>query len=289
MEYNYVEVNKSFFPTKCVDYPADAKIETRMFTVSDVKLIGMMDANNVQDIVKELLRRCCRLTNLTIDDLYLADRDYLLFWLRSGSFISQNGYTFKVEACQHCNQPITVNMSLNDLELDFATITHQTKTIHDVDIEFRLPRVKDKQYKLQDVELSKILNHTNLVEIYGDVKSALTEILSWDAYSYVMLNNIVDSMHCGIKEEFYTTCPKCKQPILITWHFNDTDVLNKIDLKILLTNIVNIAKYSHYQITDDMLYAEVELIAQIVSEMIDADNKSMEQSQGYETFTNRRF
>ena len=90
MEYNYVEVNKEYFPTYCVGYATNAKIETRMLTVNDVKLISMINEHNVSSIMKELIRRCCRFTNMTIDDLYLADRDFLIFWLRSGSFISRN-------------------------------------------------------------------------------------------------------------------------------------------------------------------------------------------------------
>ena len=72
MDYNYVEVDKEFFPTRCKNYDKNVKIEVRMLTVGDAKLLAMIDENNSSNILYQILKRCTRLTNLKLDDMYIA-------------------------------------------------------------------------------------------------------------------------------------------------------------------------------------------------------------------------
>lgn len=285
MEYNYVEVNKNYFPTKCLNYPADAKIETRMLTVGDAKLLAMLDESNTQQVIMELLKRCCRFTNMSLQDLYVADKDYLLFFIRSGSFVMQNGYTFTIEHCENCKQACTFNVKLSDLQLDCTeTFTKTLQLTNGQIITAKLPRISDPVYKVKDLELTRLLNYTNVVEIYGSVENAITELLQLDAMQYVMINNILDSMKCGIREELLVTCPHCNHELLLKWSFSDEDMLSKIDIRQLLQDILNIAKYTHYQINDDLLYSEFEFIKQIVAKMIEDENSAIEKAQGKQTF-----
>ena len=98
MDYNYIEIPKTNFPTLCSDYPEDAKIEVRMFTVADIKLISRVNEFNLKYIIDELLHRCCRFTNMTYNDLYIADRDYILM------FLSRRGLTHR--GSLECNPEI---------------------------------------------------------------------------------------------------------------------------------------------------------------------------------------
>lgn len=285
MDYNYVELNKEFFPTKCAGYPANIKIETRMMTVNDVKLIAMLNETNSAQIIKEILRRCCRFTNMTVNDLYLADRNFLMLWLRSGSFIDNNGYTFTYEHCPHCHKKITINLPLAEMQLDVCTEFKKIVNINGYDITFKLPKIDDVQVKLSDKELEHAINYTNLVEIFGSVQNAITELLQWDALSYITVINIANSMKCGIKSELELTCPQCNNTINELANFTDADIAGKADLTEILRNILAISKYCNFQITDDMIFAEVEIMGKIVSEMIEAENKAYEQSQGQQTLT----
>lgn len=283
-DYNYIEIPKTNFPTKCCDYPIDSKIEVRMFTVADIKFISRVNPTNVRYIVDELMHRCCRFTNMKYEDLYIADRDYILMFLKSGSFITANGFDIKLEKCSHCKMPITISLAIKDLELDECTQTMKKIKANDIDIVCKLPKVGQTLCKLKDVELEKIVNCTNLVDIFGSVNAAISNILSWDAYEYVKLSNAVNNMKCGLKEELKTFCPKCHEPIIINWHFSEEDLLNRIPLEQLFENILSISKYANYQIDDSMAYGEVEVMCQVVNKMIEEDNKALHESEGQQTF-----
>jgi len=281
MDYNYVEVNKEFFPTRCLDYDRNAKIEVRMLSVGDVKLLAMINADNASDVLYQILKRCTRLTNLNLDDMYIADRDYLLFYIRSGSFNNaDNAFKFKIKECDNCHQSATFDINLADLQLDTLDVFERHFDLNGNDIVIRPPRIRDKQYKLKDAELSRLLTYTNLVEVFGSVEEAITEVLQLDAYSYVLLNNFVASMKCGIREELQVNCPNCGHDMLLKWNFAEIDLLGTIDIKILLKSILSIAKYTNYQVQDDLLYAEYQLMDQIVAQMISEEHKAYEKANG---------
>src|SRR5574344_734335 len=261
MDYNYIEIPRTNFPTLCSDYPNDSKIEVRMFTVADIKLISRVNEYNLEYIIDELMQRCCKFTNMSYKDLYIADRDYILMFLKSGSFITANGFDIKLDKCVHCNEPITISLGIKDLELDVCTETR----------------------KIIDIELEKIINYTNIAEIFGGVNEALSTILSWNAYDYVKVANAVNEMRCGLKEELETICPICHEPITIRWHFLETDLLNKIPLEQLFENILSISKYANFQIDDSLAYGEVEIMCQVVNKMIEEDNKALNESEGQQT------
>jgi len=283
MDYNYIEIPKSNFPTLCNDYPDDSKIEVRMFTVADIKLISRVNEFNLKYIIDELLHRCCRFTNMTYDDLYIADRDYILMFLKSGSFITANGFDIKLDKCVHCNEPITISLAIKDLELDVCTETRKIINVNGIEIKCQLPKVGQKLVKFKDIELEKIINYTNLAEIFGGVNEAISTILAWNAYDYVQLANAVNEMKCGLKEELETFCPRCHEPITVHWHFAEEDLLNKIPLEQLFENILSISKYSNFQIDDTMAYGEVEVMCQVVNKMIEEDNKALNESEGQQT------
>ena len=147
MEYNYIEVDKEFFPTRCKNYSPNAKIEVRMLTVGDAKLLAKIDENNSSQILYTILQRCTRLTNLKLDDLYLADRDYLLFYLRSCSFLkTDEAFKFKIKACESCKQPATFDINLSDLQLDTLDEFERQFKVFDKIIIIRPPRIRDMQY-----------------------------------------------------------------------------------------------------------------------------------------------
>ena len=283
MDYNYIEIPKSNFPTLCSDYAEDSKIEVRMFTVADMKLISRVNENNLSYIIDELMHRCCKFTNITYEDLYIADRDYILMFLKSGSFVTSNGFDIKLDNCTQCHEPITISLKIAELELDTCTQTKKIIEVNGYEIKCQLPKVHQKLVKLKDLELEKILNYTNIIEIFGGVNEAVGNILSWSAYDYVKLANAVLEMKCGLKEELETFCPKCHAPITIQWHFTESDLLNRVPLEQLLENILSISKYANYQIDDSMAYGEVEVMCQVVNKMIEEDNKAMNESEGQQT------
>ena len=248
----------------------------------------MLDESNAGQILNQIVKRCIKFTNLSFDNLYVADRDYLIFYIRSGSFVAaDNAFKFKIEKCDNCSQPATFDIKLSDLQLDeISSFSVQTK-VFDKTVTIRPPKMHDPVYKLKDLELSRMLNYSNLVDIFGSVELACATVLQLDAYSYVRLVELVNKMKCGIQEELPVMCPHCSHPINLKWHFDEQDLLGKIDIRNLLRSILSISKYTNYQVTDDLLYSEYQLIEQITAKMISEENKAYEQANGMTTLSNR--
>jgi len=288
MEYNYVEVNKAFMPTRGIGYHPLAKIETRMLSMGDVKLLSMMTDENMKGIYKELLRRCCRFTNMSIDDLYLADRDFLLFWIRSGSFVSNSGYSLDMKHCPHCDKAADITIKLEDFELDFAKKISDRLTISGLTIDLTLPKIDDEPVRLKDLELSDILTYTNLLQLLGSVEACAQFLLTLDAASYLLLLKKIRKFRCGISDKLTLQCPICRQSFDTKLRLTDKDLMAQIPIDHILKLVIGICKYCNFQISDDMLYAEVEIMRKIVEEMSNEEKKEMDKANGVETLTNFR-
>lgn len=248
----------------------------------------MLDENNARHILDQIVKRCIKFTNLSFNDLYVADRDYLIFYIRSGSFVAaDNAFKFKIEKCENCGQPATFDIKLSELQLDeISSFSVQTK-VFDKPVTVRPPKTCDPVYNLKDLELSRMLNYSNLVGVFGSAELACATVLQLDAYSYVRLVSLVNEMKCGIQEELPVTCQHCGHTINLKWHFDEQDLLGKIDIRNLLRSILSIAKYTNYQVTDDTLYSEYQMIEQITAKMIAEENKAYEQANGMTTLLNR--
>ena len=83
-------------------YSLDTEIRIRTMTVCDVKYLATFNKTNAITITNELLQRCLKLKHLKFEDILLADREYLLFWLRTNTFIRSSGYQIKIPECPTC-------------------------------------------------------------------------------------------------------------------------------------------------------------------------------------------
>ena len=114
---------------------------------------------------------------ITVDELYVADRDYLLFYIRSGSFVAaDNAFKFKIDNCANCGNPATFDIRLDNIQLDEIKSFSKKFVIFGKEIEIRPPRMSDKQYNLKDLELTRLLNYTNIAEVFGSVESGITNV-----------------------------------------------------------------------------------------------------------------
>lgn len=248
----------------------------------------MLDESNASHILNQIVKRCVKFTDISFDDLYVADRDYLVFYIRSGSFVAtDNAFKFKIEKCDNCGQSATFDIKLSDLQLDEVSLFSTQVHVFGKTVTVRPPRMHDVRYSLKDLELTRMLNYSDLVDVFGSIEQACATVLQLDAYSYVRLVELVNRMKCGIREELPVTCPNCGHEINLKWHFDEQDLLGKIDIRNLLRSILSISKYTNFQVSDDMLYSEYQLIEQIVAKMIAEENKAYEQVNGMTTLSNR--
>lgn len=288
MEYNYIEVSKDYMPTKGIGYDPNAKIEARLLTIGDIKLLSMITPETQTQIYKEILRRCCRFTNMTLDELYLADRDFLLFWIRSGSFARANGFVLSSFECPYCKHTNDVQLQLEAFDLDFAKCMTKTIKLRNVDVTFTLPKINDKLVSLKDKEIESIINYTDLMSTFKSVQECAKFLLTLDGFTYLKFINTLRHFKCGIKDEVTFECPSCKKQIKANLPLKESDLMPRIPIEDILQLIISICKYCNFQISDDMIYVEVELMRVIVENMLKEEQKAYESANGFETLTNYR-
>ena len=110
--FNFLEIDLSELPSRGLLYDKNAKVRGRFLTIRDVKLLALITEDNATKIINEIIRKCFEFENLSVDDLYLCDRQYLAFWLRANSFVKQNGYKIEIKKCKTCNSGFSSNCSI---------------------------------------------------------------------------------------------------------------------------------------------------------------------------------
>ena len=89
---NYWKLIKEEIPSKGYFYKPDSVIKIRPLNVQEVKYLSTLCPQNATDVINEIVQKCIILENIQFDELLLADREYLIFWLRANSFSINNGY-----------------------------------------------------------------------------------------------------------------------------------------------------------------------------------------------------
>lgn len=102
-------------PSKFLLYPKGTKIYGRPFTVKEVKRLSTMNENNHHIIMKEVLSSAIR--GIKIDDLYLADKMYIIFWLRANTYKDANFTTPYI--CSHCERESEYVFDVGEFEIKY--------------------------------------------------------------------------------------------------------------------------------------------------------------------------
>ena len=271
--FNFWQLDLNEFPSKGRLYPKNAKIKARSMSVLEVKFLATLTPQNATSICNELLEKCTILENLKYEDLILADREFIIFWIRLNSFISGNGFNVTIPECSLCKEPITHTIKLMDLEfiyLDHPFVNKVLLPDLNLKLPLKMPKYEDSIYRIRDDidEVCLWIDSGNTMEEKYRFISNLT------ANDFMILKSHIDDNYCGVKKEFTIYCPKCHKPHNIKIDINDQNLFNNVDLSQILETITKIAKYSNLQITNDWSWVEVEVEQQIINKMIEEENQA---------------
>ena len=271
--YNFWRIDLKELPSRGMLYSKNAKIKARSMSVLEVKFLATLTPENATDICNELLEKCTILENLNYEDLILADREFLIFWIRLNSFINGNGFTVTIPECSNCKTKIEHTIKLMDLE--FIYLDHPIeKFVYLEDIELKLP-IKIPKYPDSTVSVSDDIVETCLwIDTYNTMEEKYQFVSNLSANDFMTLRTHIDNNYCGVKKEFTIYCPKCHRPHNVKIEINDQNLFNNVDLSQILETITRIAKYSNLQITNDWSWVEVELEQQIINKMIEEENEA---------------
>lgn len=281
---NYWNINLESLPSKGMKYNDVDKvrpsIKIRPLSLSNIKYLCTLNALNAADMIDEVLADCLKLTNLNFNEILLADRSYLIFWLRVNSFISSNGYEINLE-CTKCKSPVKKTIKLSDLDLKYIEHLNDPWTMIDSSllkgyVTFVMPTIGHKKIKCEDKEVENILNYTDFASFVPEDTDPVWMVLNLDALSYIHLNDIVNRGMYGIESVVYINCGVCGQKMGIDLDLSDENMFNKLNLFDILKTVLSVCKYTKFQITDDMSYTEIEVMQEVIKEMIKEEKEDYE-------------
>ena len=107
--FNFWQLDLNEFPSRGRLYPKNTKIKARSMSVLEVKFLATLSPQNATLICNELLEKCTILENIKYEDLLLADREFIIFWIRLNSFITRTWRRFS--CCVRRGKSYTVGSS----------------------------------------------------------------------------------------------------------------------------------------------------------------------------------
>ena len=265
--FNFLEIDLSELPSRGLLYDKNAKVRGRFLTIRDVKLLALITEDNATKIINEIIRKCFEFENLSVDDLYLCDRQYLAFWLRANSFVKQNGYKIEIKKCKTCNSGFSSNITLDSLEINYLNNIPAPIALpvcNDI-VEIKLPKMSDLKYIDEDMDIQMMARMIN-------VDDPLNYIYNLNAKDYIALLDYCKKFNVGFNNSLELECPHCHFNNVVKILFTDMSIFNSFSLMEILNLTTRITKYTNVQISDDMSWAELEMLQEVTNNMIKEEN-----------------
>ena len=273
-KYNYLRIDVHELPSRGRYYSPEAKIKGRFLNLRDVKFISLMNESNATIIANEIIERCFIFENLTIDDLFLCDREYLAFWLRANSFISNNGFKIDIRKCNKCSRPFSKEVEINEIEINYLDYDLPKIILPDskLKIKLELPTLKDLSIVDDDLDIQTAARMIN-------VSDPINFIMNLSAYDYAYLLDVIAENKIGFDFNITFPCPSCGEQHLVRAVVNDENLFAPLDIRDIYRIVLNCTKYTTYKIDDDISWPELEIISDVVNEMIKKENEEMQKQQ----------
>lgn len=223
-ESNFWEVTD--LPTKYRLYPEGTVIKARPLKVLEVKKLTSINEYNADQVINDILRKCIR--GIDVNELYISDKLYLIFWLRANSF-RDNEYVVDF-ACPKCQKESNYHFNIDCVNIDPIKDGYSEKTIMKLsngdEITLRLLKVKDEigidsfkdRYESiitssgDEVE-DELLGLSFMIEtINGKHLDPLTKynyLLGLNAQDYSNIDTYVNENIVGVKPYMNVTCNQC--------------------------------------------------------------------------------
>lgn len=266
-KYNYWEIQLTELPTRGIFYNKDANIRIRPLSVLEIKLLATFQEATATAICNELLQKCTILNNIELKDLYLPDRNYLVFWIRLNSFTSFNGFNITIPHCRYCGEKIEHELKLDKIDFDYLDNGYVNSVyLKDLGktIETMIPDFTYSNIELND-DIALVAANINLNIPFASKYKFVANLTALD---FAILSSHIEKYKCGIKTELNIECKHCNAFNTIRMQINDKNLFAKMDLIQILEMITQIAKYSNLQITNDWTWVEVEIEQTVINKMI---------------------
>lgn len=164
-------------PTKGLLYPDGTVLEARPMKVIEIKKLSSITETNAEGVVNDIIRRCVR--GIPFNKIYLADKMFILFWLRANSF-RDSKYCVDF-GCPKCNTESKYHFEIGNVSVNYLG--------NDYDPNKNLPLSNGDEVNFRFLTIEDEVAISNFVERYAKAISVddLDEDLLYISY---MINTI---------------------------------------------------------------------------------------------------
>jgi hypothetical protein len=209
-------------PSLCKFYPEGTQILGRPMKVLEVKKIASMSETNGDFILNDIVKKTTK--GINTDDLYVADKLYICFWLRANSY-RDSGYVVPF-ICPKCESKSEYHFEVDNLEIqtisdDFSPDKPLKMKNGDI-VQYDYLRVKDELFidRFKEINSSMIggiddelLAMAQMIKVINGKQPTLLQKYYWvtelDPSDYAYLRTYMEKKGMGIKPYINATCKEC--------------------------------------------------------------------------------
>jgi len=208
-------------PSKSKFYSEGTEILGRPLKVLEVKKISSMTDNNGDFILNDIIRKT--ITGIDVNELYVADKLYIIFWLRANTY-RESGYVVPF-VCSKCGKKSEYHFEINNLEVQQISDDFNPRKelkIGNSNITYDYLKIKDELYLSKFKELNsntigeiddEILAMSQMVKTINGIQKTLLEKYYWmielEPGDFAYLKNYIEKKGMGIKPFVMVECQKC--------------------------------------------------------------------------------
>jgi len=223
------EAPMGFYPIKDLPsryklYPEGTIIYGRPLKVLEVKQLGQMTEDNSNSVINGVLRTATK--GLNISDLLVADKVYILFWLRANTY-KDSGYRVDFD-CLKCGQDSNYAFSLesldviyldkfdeyipNNLPISKDEVILKFQTVRDTnEVDDLLLKTMGNPLEKYDEDL--LATASTILSINGEENKSLKQrynyLVSLDSGDFTVIENNTNLPEIGVSTVINVKCGKC--------------------------------------------------------------------------------
>lgn len=262
----YYTIDKEDLPSKGLFY--DSSIEMMPLSFGQAKFLCSKTNENSKSICDILLKE--NISGIKVEDLLLGDYNYLLLWLRANSFLNQADFSYTI-TCPYCHKEYSETKRCSKLEFKYATKRSNSQRIAGYDIRFHYPMNTEIQKSTGNRMIDIIKNTSNVDDFIDD-------LLELDYDTFYAIYKEANNWSIGIDPVIASNCTMCNNTNYINLDLNHENILMPMNIMDIIKAQLQISKYTNYIIHDDDPFNEFIITQQVVKQMVDEDNKQIEES-----------
>lgn len=210
-------------PSKYKLYPEGTMIHGRPLKVLEVKQLSQMGENNSNVIINGILKSATR--GIKVEDILLADKIYILFWLRANTY-KDSGYKVNFK-CLKCEKDSTYSFTLDALQITYIMddyvdgtpfelpiskdkIIWRYQTIKDVtEVESFKSKVQGNRLEEYDDDILELASHITINEKVMSLKQKYDYLIALDAGDYARIETEDTANEIGVSTVINVKCGEC--------------------------------------------------------------------------------